>query len=162
MARARTNAGPRREPIRVSVALENQRLALPIETVHAYGMDVASRLAIGDLHRRIQGPNVDYTHYDFLDLPPGASAARIEAAYQTIKQRFHGSDDDQLVRMIHEAYAVLSDAEQRHAYDSELERVAAAADAELKVALDTPVKRSSRRVQDVPLPLLTAISAWAA
>ena len=56
---------------------------------------------------------MDYTHYDFLDLPPGASAARIEAAYQTIKQRFHGSDDDQLVRMIHEAYTVLSDAERQ-------------------------------------------------
>jgi DnaJ-class molecular chaperone len=105
---------------------------------------------------------VDYTHYDFLDLPPGASAARIEAAYQMIKQRFHGGADEDLVRLIHEAYAVLSDAERRHAYDSELERIAAAADAELRAVLDTPIKRSPRRVQDVPLPLATAISAWAA
>jgi curved DNA-binding protein CbpA len=107
---------------------------------------------------------VDYTHYDFLDLPPGASAARIEAAYQTIKQRFHGSADEDLVRLIHEAYTVLSDAQRRQVYDSELERIAAAADAELRAALDldVPTKRSSRRVQDVPLPLATAISAWAA
>ena len=105
---------------------------------------------------------MDYTHYDFLDLPPGASAARVEAAYQTIKQRFHGSADEQLVRMIHEAYAVLSDAERRLAYDNELERSAAASDAELKAALDSAVKQSPRRVQDVPLPLVTAMSAWAA
>jgi len=104
---------------------------------------------------------VDYTHYDFLDLPPGASAARIEAAYQTIK-RFNGGADDQLVRMIHEAYAVLSNPDRRDAYDGELERIAAAADAELKAALDAQGTRQSRRVQDVPIPLLTAISAWAA
>ena len=83
-----------------------------------------------------RGPAVDYTHYDFLDLPPGASAARIEAAYQTIKQRFDSPSDDQLVRMIHEAYAVLSNPDRRQAYDGELERIAAAADAELKTTLD--------------------------
>lgn len=105
---------------------------------------------------------MDYTYYDFLDLPPGASAARIEAAYQTIKQRFQGSGDEDLVRLIHEAYTVLSDAERRQAYDGELDGIAAAADAELKAALDTPPARSPRRVQDVPLPLATAISAWAA
>ena len=54
----------------------------------------------------------DYTHYDFLDLPPGASTARIEAAYQTIKQRLNGHSDEQMIRMIHEAYTVLSDTEQ--------------------------------------------------
>ena len=57
----------------------------------------------------------DYTHYDFLDLPPGASTARIEAAYQTIKQRLNGHSDEQMIRMIHEAYTILSDAEQRQA-----------------------------------------------
>ena len=109
-----------------------------------------------------RGLAVDYTHYDFLDLPPGASAARVEAAYQTIKQRFNGGADEQLVRLIHEAYAVLSNPDRREAYDGELERIAAAADAELKAALDTQGARQSRRVQDVPTPLLTVISAWAA
>ena len=105
---------------------------------------------------------MDYTHYDFLDLPPGASAARIEAAYQTIKQRLNGHSDEQMIRMIHEAYSILSDTEQRQMYDEELQRVAAAADAELKVALDSQATRPARRVQDVPMTLLTAISAWAA
>jgi hypothetical protein len=87
----------------------------------------------------------DYTHYDFLDLPPGASTARIEAAYQTIKQRLNGHS-----------------AEQRQLYDAELQRIAAAADAELKHALDNQGTRPARRVQDVPMTLLTAVSAWAA
>jgi DnaJ-class molecular chaperone len=104
---------------------------------------------------------MDYTHYDFLDLPPGASAARIEAAYQTIKQRLNGHSDEQMIRMIHEAYTVLSDAERRQLYDEELQRIATEADAELKNVLDNQA-RPARRVQDVPLPLLTAVSAWAA
>jgi len=105
---------------------------------------------------------MDYTHYDFLDLPPGASPARIEAAYQTIKQRLNGYSDEQMIRMIHEAYTVLSDAEQRQQYDHELQRVAEAADAELKHALDNQGSRPARRVQDVPMPLLTVVIAWAA
>jgi DnaJ-class molecular chaperone len=105
---------------------------------------------------------MDYTHYDFLDLPPGASAARIEAAYQTIKQRLNGHSDEQMIRMIHEAYTVLSDTEQRQEYDEELQRIATQADAELKNVLDNQASRPARRVQDVPMPLLTAVSAWAA
>jgi DnaJ-class molecular chaperone len=104
---------------------------------------------------------MDYTHYDFLDLPPGASTARIEAAYQTIKQRLNGHSDEQMIRMIHEAYTVLSDAERRQAYDEELQRIATEADAELKNVLDNQA-RPARRVQDVPMTLLTAVSAWAA
>jgi curved DNA-binding protein CbpA len=105
---------------------------------------------------------VHYTHYDYLDLPPGASAARIEAAYHTIKQRLNGHADPDLARMIHGAYAVLSNADLRQRYDAELERVEALADAELKTLLDTHSARLPRRVQDVPTPLLTIISAWAA
>jgi DnaJ-class molecular chaperone len=63
---------------------------------------------------------VQYTYYDYLDLPPGASAARIEAAYQTIKLRLDAGTDETLVRLIHEAHALLSDPEQRHVYDAEL------------------------------------------
>jgi curved DNA-binding protein CbpA len=104
----------------------------------------------------------DYTHYDFLDLPPGSSTARIEAAYQTIKQRLNGHSDEQMIRMIHEAYTVLSDTDRRQVYDADLQRIAAAADAELKSALDSQDARPIRRVQDVPLPLSTAMMAWAA
>jgi DnaJ-class molecular chaperone len=101
-----------------------------------------------------------YTHYDYLELPPGASTTRIEAAYHTIKQRLNGQADDMMVRLIHEAYAVLSDPQQRHVYDDTLQRAAAEADAELKACLDQPVH--TRYVQDVPMPLLAVIRAWAA
>ena len=105
---------------------------------------------------------MQYTYYDYLDLPPGASAARIEAAYQTIKQRLDSNTDETLVRLIHEAHALLSDPDQRHVYDEELERDAAQADAELKSLLDEEARKPRRWVQDVPTPLLTAIRAWAA
>ena len=55
-----------------------------------------------------------YTHYDYLDLAPGASPARIEAAYAAVLERFQygateaGQDLAGLVRMIHAAYEVLS------------------------------------------------------
>ena len=55
-----------------------------------------------------------YTHYDYLDLAPGASSARIEAAYAAVLERFqYGATDASqdmsgLVRMIHAAYEVLS------------------------------------------------------
>ena len=130
-----------------------------------HGMDVAfdaSQASAAQTNATEDPAMDDYTHYDFLDLPPGASTTRIEAAYQTIKQRLNGHSDEQMIRMIHEAYTVLSDTEQRQRYDAELQRVAAAADAELKNALDGQATRSARRVQDVPMTLLTAVSAWAA
>lgn len=105
---------------------------------------------------------MQYTYYDYLDLPPGASAARVEAAYQTIKQRLDSNTDETLVRLIHEAHMLLSDPDQRHVYDEELERCAALADAELKALLDEEAKKPRRWVQDVPTPLLAAIRAWAA
>jgi len=103
-----------------------------------------------------------YTHYDYLELPPGASPARIEAAYQTIKQRLQGHSDDKMIRMIHEAYAVLSDADRRHRYDDDLQHAAAEADAELKRSLDAGGASLPRRVQDIPAPLLAVVSACAA
>ena len=105
---------------------------------------------------------MDYTHYDYLDLPPGASAARIEAAYQNIRQRLNGHTDPALLRAINAAYLILSDASLRQAYDTELQTVAAEADRELRADLDAQVTRLPRRVQDVPAPLIAAVSAWAA
>jgi curved DNA-binding protein CbpA len=103
-----------------------------------------------------------YTHYDYLELPPGASPTRIEVAYQTLKQRLNGDADEMLVRLIHEAYAVLSDPHRRREYDAELQQDAAIADAELKACLDRQAALWPRHVQDVPAPLVAAISAWAA
>ena len=103
-----------------------------------------------------------YTHYDYLELPPGASATRIEAAYRTLKQRLNGAADEAMVRLIHEAYSVLSDPKQRRGYDESLKRAADEADAELKAFLDEQGARVTRYVQDVPVPLASAVTAWAA
>jgi len=105
---------------------------------------------------------VDYTHYDYLELPPGASMARIEAAYQTTRQRMNGHSDPKLVSLVQEAYMVLSDPTLRRDYDQELQRIADEADRELKSLLDHESTRLPRRVQDVPVPLLAVVSAWAA
>ena len=108
-----------------------------------------------------------YTHYDYLDVAPGSPRERIELAYARVLERFNdglapsGQDLSGLVRMIHSAYQVLSDPEQRQAYDAQLKREADAADAELKASLDvTPFV--PRRVQDVPEPLNAAFAALAA
>jgi DnaJ-class molecular chaperone len=111
---------------------------------------------------------VNYTHYDYLDLAPGASPARIEAAYAAVLERFHygateaGQDLSGLVRMIHAAYEVLSRPELRRSYDSQLAIQAAEADAELKSMLDARPAESARLVQDVPAALRTVITSLAA
>jgi DnaJ-class molecular chaperone len=66
--------------------------------------------------------------------------------------------------MIHEAYSVLSDSEQRRAYDEALKHEADEADVELKACLDEMAggARPRRHVQEVPAPLMVAIRAWAA
>jgi curved DNA-binding protein CbpA len=106
---------------------------------------------------------VHYTHYDYLDLPPGASPARVEAAYHTIRQRLNGDVEPDLVRLIHGAYAVLSNADLRQKYDAELQRIETQADAELKALLDTHTARPTRRIKDTRAPRLSlsSSSAWA-
>ena len=103
-----------------------------------------------------------YTHYDYLELPPGASSTRIEAAYRSLKQRVNGDADEAMVRLIHEAYAVLSDPKQRYGYDRALEQAAAEADAELKACLDQQGAMITRYAQAIPAPLAAAMTAWAA
>ena len=111
---------------------------------------------------------MNYTHYDYLELAPGASRARVEAAYAALLERFQygstdaGQDLSGLVRMIHAAYEILSDPERRRAYDQELAQAAARADHELKVALDAQGAQTFRRVQDVPPGLASAVAKMAA
>jgi hypothetical protein len=111
---------------------------------------------------------VNYTHYDYLDLAPGASTARIEIAYAAVLERFNygasdvGQDLSGLVRMIHAAYEVLSNSERRRRYDEQLAAQAADADAELKLTLDSQPVVAMRRVQDVPEPLRAIHQALAA
>jgi molecular chaperone DnaJ len=111
---------------------------------------------------------VNYTHYDYLELAPGASRARIEAAYAALLERFSygtteaGQDLSGLVRMIHAAYEVLSDPERRRMYDAELAQAAARADTELKHTLDAQATQPHKRVQDVPPGLRTMVAKAAA
>jgi molecular chaperone DnaJ len=111
---------------------------------------------------------LNYTHYDYLELAPGASAQRIEAAYCALLERFQyghteaGQDLSGLVRMIHAAYAVLSDPEQRRVYDQQLALEAQAADAELQSQLDAAALTGFTRVQQVPETLLATLPELAA
>jgi DnaJ-class molecular chaperone len=99
---------------------------------------------------------MNYTYYDYLELAPGSSAARIEAAYAQILERFGygttdaGQDLSGLVRQIHAAYEVLSNPDKRSHYDSELDCAARAADRELKETLDRKASLRARLAQDVP------------
>jgi DnaJ-class molecular chaperone len=111
---------------------------------------------------------VNYTHYDYLELAPGATPQRIDAAYMALLERFQygttdaGQDLSGLVRMIHAAYAVLSDPEQRRAYDARLTQEAAAADAELQSQLDAAALTGFTRVQQVPETLAASMPELAA
>ena len=109
-----------------------------------------------------------YTHYDYLEVAPGAPRDRIEAAYARVLERFNygmtpaGQDLSGLVRMIHSAYHVLSDPQMRDAYDAQLKREADLADMELRAVLDSQPAALPRRVQDVPAPLHAVFSMLAA
>ncbi len=111
---------------------------------------------------------MNYTHYDFLEIAPGADAARVEAAYVSLRERMSygasdsGQDLSGLVRRIHAAYDVLSNPAKRELYDDSLAAGAEAADRELKSMLDTGNVRVLRRVQEVPGPLAAAFAPMAA
>jgi len=111
---------------------------------------------------------MQYTYYDYLELPPGAPQQRVEAAYVALLERFGygstdaGQDTSGLVRMIQAAYEVLSNPETREAYDATLAKEAAMADAELKATLDQLDTPAQRRVQHPPASLQNAVSAIAA
>jgi len=119
-------------------------------------------------YRSKQETTVNYTHYDYLDLAPGATSHRIEAAYAAVLERFQygrteaGQDLSGLVRMIHAAYAVLSDPDRRREYDAELSAEAAAADAELQSQLDAQSLTGFTRVQQVPEALAATLPELAA
>lgn len=111
---------------------------------------------------------MNFTFYDYLEIAPGSSAARIDAAYAHILERFGyghteaGQDLSGLVRKIHAAYEVLSDPAKRERYDAELQREARAADRELKEALDRKFERPHRIVQEVPVALRGNVDTLAA
>jgi DnaJ-class molecular chaperone len=130
-------------------------------------LEWATRRLTKKAPRTRQETNVEYTHYDYLELAPGASRARIEAAYAALLARFQlgdagpNQDMTELVRMVHAAYQVLSDPDQRRVYDTRLAQDAARADAELKSLLDAQAY-VPRRVQDAPAALVQAVAKIAA
>ena len=111
---------------------------------------------------------MSYTYYDYLELDPGATPARIESAYLVLLERFGygtteaGQDMGGLVAMIHAAYDVLSNPEARDRYDATLAREAAMADAELKATLDQTDSAARRRVHESPAWLSDDVAAIAA
>ena len=111
---------------------------------------------------------MNYTHYDYLDIAPGADSARIEIAYLGLIEKLQygqsdaGQDLSGLVRRIHTAYEVLSHPDQRQAYDAKLAHEAAQADSELKSMLDQSPSRPPRYVQEIPGERIAAITQLAA
>lgn len=107
-----------------------------------------------------------YTYYDYLELAPGASPAKIEAAYAHLLERFGyrdstvGLDLSGLVRKIHAAHEVLSNPATRREYDRQIEQEAARAEAELDRTLERRV-RAPRRTPDPIMPMLGFPSALA-
>lgn len=106
---------------------------------------------------------MNYTYYDYLALPPGATPQRIESAFLALLERFGygttaaGQDMTGLLRMIQTAYDVLSNPQTRDAYDAKLADEAAVADAELKASLDELAAAAYHRsVQDFPASLHNA------
>lgn len=67
-------------------------------------------------------------HYDTLRVDPHASPQRVRHAYRRMAQKYHPDkyqgrgDSAALMARINEAYAVLSDAAQRAAYDASLQQ----------------------------------------
>ena len=111
---------------------------------------------------------MSYTYYDYLELPFDATPTRIEAAFlsQLERLRYGTSDTGQdlsgLVAMVHSAYNVLSDPDERNRYDAMLAREAAMADAELKATLDQHGTGIGHRLQLEPDSLRDALDAIAA
>ncbi len=111
---------------------------------------------------------MNYTHYDYLDLAPDATPARIEAAYLALLERFGygttdaGQDMSNRVVMIHAAYNVLANPDARAGYDATLAREAAMADAELKATLDQRDSGARYRGEDPPAWLDDTYAAIAA
>src|SRR6185437_5189908 len=53
------------------------------------------RRSFADETHQTGDATVNYTHYDYLELPPGAAPARIEAAYAKLTARFEEAAGEQ-------------------------------------------------------------------
>jgi curved DNA-binding protein CbpA len=97
-------------------------------------------------------------HYAVLGVLPAASVDEIRASYRQLVKRFHpdvpGGNARFFARIV-DAYEVLSDAEQRRAYDAQWRR----SQAPPRAAGPVPKREAERReaAAKVPLPVLTRI-----
>lgn len=66
------------------------------------------------------------THYDNLKISRNATAQEIKKAYRRLAQKYHpdrngnSAESQRIMKIINQAYAVLSDPESRRAYDRKL------------------------------------------
>jgi hypothetical protein len=125
--------------------------------------DALACLLLVPLRAHLSGETMHYTHYDYLEIAPGATRAAIDAAYaQRLEQfghgtRIGGTDHSALLAQIHKAYEVLADPVARKAYDAQLAQEAALADAELKAALDSIAARAHRALRTDTLTAGSAV-----
>ena len=92
-----------------------------------------------------------HTHYDNLRVTRNAPPGVIKAAYRALSQEFHpdknlGRDTTRIMKIINEAYAVLSDPEARARYDASLagdERQSRVRSSKKHSARSVPRKRPS-------------------
>ena len=109
-----------------------------------------------------------YTHYDYLDLAPGAPRGAHRGRVCAVLERFQygahraGQDLSGLVRMIHSAYHVLSDPEARRAYDAQLAREARRPTPSSRPSSTRSPRKPARHAQDVPAALRAVLTQLAA
>jgi hypothetical protein len=95
------------------------------------------------------------SHYDVLEVSPKASVEVIRAAYKSLMQRHHpdkhdnGAESNVQAALLAQAYAVLSDAQQRRTYD------------ELLGQMQEPVRRNASGVARHATPVrATSVRDW--
>jgi curved DNA-binding protein len=85
---------------------------------HALPLIICEHIQMADT------PNVDY--YEILQISPGADPETVHRVYRFLAQRFHPDNaetgNESRFREIHEAYTVISNAEQRARYDATYQR----------------------------------------
>lgn len=90
------------------------------------------------------------SHYDILEVSPRASAEVIRAAYKSLMQRHHPDRNPDAIEatdrtaLIAQAYAVLSDPQQRRSYDESLAKPPAAERSPQNGPRRTPVSGAGR------------------
>jgi len=102
------------------------------------------------------------THYDNLQVSRDASRAVIQAAYRALAQRYHPDKwpegreaAERIMRIINEAYEVLSDPEKRREHDRWIDETFGA-DVEGNDSASSPPKT----VRDTKGPLAPSLCGW--